>query len=131
MKPELPDAIRTGVRWAYAIAYGFFPVLIWGAPDWRISAPPIIGMAALQMALFYFGARRNARVSHPSRFERVIWPLGHACILGVYFFVYYQVAVPKKPEMKNEPNKAVELTHTLVTDRACARSAPSACVAHL
>jgi hypothetical protein len=35
------------------------------------------------------------------------------------------------PEMKTEPNKAMERSRILVTDRADARSAPSIRLAHL
>jgi hypothetical protein len=44
---------------------------------------------------------------------------------------FLRAALAEKNIFPGEPNQALEPTHIAVTDRACARSAPAICVAHL
>jgi len=77
----------------YCLLYGLLPVFWWGTKDWKVAAPLVLGMASVQMGLFYVGARREAaRKAEPSWVERIVWPLVHGCILAGYFFSYYKLA---------------------------------------
>jgi hypothetical protein len=87
-----PWSIIYGI--GYCFLYGLLPGFWWGAKDWKTATALVVGMASVQMLLFYLGARRDAALkTKPSRLERIAWPVGHACILAGYFFGYYELAV--------------------------------------
>lgn len=97
MKLEFTAPTKNPWRIIYAIGYcllyGLLPVFWWGAKDWKIAVPLVLGMASVQMLLFYVGAKRDAaRIEEPSRLERIAWPLFHGCILAGYFFSYYKLS---------------------------------------
>ena len=78
----------------YCLLYGMLPVFWWGAKDWEITALLVLGMASVQVLLFYVSAKRDAaRREEPSRFECIARPLVQGCILACYFFIYYQLSV--------------------------------------
>jgi hypothetical protein len=98
MKLEFEAPSRNPWRTIYAIGYcllyGLLPVFWWGAREWKITAALVLGMASLQMLLFYVSAKRDAaRRAEPSRLEQIAWPLAHGGILAGYFFSYYKLGV--------------------------------------
>ena len=98
MKLAIAESAKQPLRVAYAIVYcllyGLMPAFWWGASDWRLATPMVLGMATLQFLFFYLGAKRDvARKKESSRAERFAWPFVHACILAGYFFAYHAVVV--------------------------------------
>jgi hypothetical protein len=92
------ESVKKPLRFVYAIVYcllyGLMPVFWWGAKDWSLAIPMVVTMATLQWLLFYIGAKRDAaRKKEASQLERFGWPLGHACVLAGYFFVYHAIVV--------------------------------------